>query len=378
MNGFEPAIRQEARRGGEMKRYGIGIVGCGMISEYHARAIAELPNARLAAVSSRREENARKLAAPYKAPWHKDYEELIKRDDVDIVSICTPSGAHLAPAVAAAEAGKHVIVEKPLEVTLERCDAIIQACAENKVQLCAVFPSRFQDVNQALKQAIDKGRFGRIALADVYNKWWRTQQYYDSGGSPGRASWRGTWKLDGGGALMNQAIHATDLLQWFMGPVDSIAAFTDLLCHDRIEVEDTAVAALRFKNGAVGTIEAATSVWPGFSRRIEIHGCKGSVKLESENVEVWQFADELPEDAPFREKYGKKSGLSGGAADPRAITHEYHRRQFEDFISAIDAGREPLVHGREGRKAVEIILAIYESNATHRFVKLPLATKRQR
>jgi len=174
---------------------------------------------------------------------------------------------------------------------------------------------------------------------------------------------------------MNQAIHAVDLLQWFMGAVDSVAAFTDLLCHERIEVEDTAVAALRFKNGAVGTIEATTSIWPGFTRRIEIHGCKGSVKLDSENIEVWQFESELPEDARIRERYARKSALSGGAADPRAITHEYHRRQFADFIKAIDAGREPLVHGREGRKAVEIILAIYESNRTRRFVKLPLRTK---
>jgi predicted dehydrogenase len=354
-----------------MKKYGIGIVGCGMISEYQARAFAELPNARLAAVVSRHEENARKLTDLYNVPWHKDVEDLIARDDVDIVTICTPSGAHLEPAVAAAEAGKHVIVEKPLEVTLDRCDAIIRACEENHVQLCAVFPSRFQDVNQELKRAIDQGRFGRITVADVYNKWWRTQQYYDSGG------WRGTRKLDGGGALMNQAIHAVDLLQWFMGPVDSIAAFTDLLCHERIEVEDTAVAALRFKNGAIGTIEATTSIWPGFTRRIEVHGCKGSVKLDSENVEVWQFEDERPEDAQIREKYAKKSGLSGGAADPRAISHEFHRRQFDDFIKAIDAGKEPLVHGREGRKAVEIILGIYESNRTRRFVRLPLVARKK-
>ena len=187
--------------------HGFGIIGCGMISEYHAKAIAELTNAKLVAVQSRHEENAKKLTAQYGVPWHRDYNELVRRDDVDIVCICTPSGAHLESAIAAAEAGKHVVVEKPIEITLKRADALIAVCRRQRVQLCAIFPSRFQDAAQVIKRAVDQKRFGRMTVGDLYNKWWRTQQYYDSGG------WRGTRQLDGGGALINQAIHGVDLLQ---------------------------------------------------------------------------------------------------------------------------------------------------------------------
>jgi len=349
-----------------MAKHGFGIVGCGMISEYHAAAITELPNARLVAVQSRHEENARKLTEKYGVSWHRDYRELVRRDDVEIVCVCTPSGAHLEPAVAAAEAGKHVIVEKPLEVSLARADTIIQACEEHGVQLCAVFPSRFQDAAQVIKRALEKGRFGRLTVGDLYNKWWRTQQYYDSGG------WRGTWKLDGGGALMNQAIHGVDLLQWFMGPVRSVNAATALLAHERIEVEDTAVAILRFANGALGVIEATTSIFPGYPRRIQIHGNAGTVTYDGEDITHWDFAEAQPEDEEIRRRFAKKSQLSGGAADPRAITHEYHRRQFADFLAAIEEGREPLIPGREGRKALEIILAIYRSAESNEPVNLPL------
>src|SRR5205085_253635 len=173
-------------------------------------------------------------------------------------------------AVQAARAGKHVVVEKPLEITLPRCDAIIAACDEAGVRLCTIFPSRFTPANVALKQAIDAGRFGRLTLGDTSVKWWRTHEYYDSGG------WRGTWDLDGGGALMNQAIHNVDLLQWLMGDVAVIQGATATLAHERIEVEDTAVACLRFQTGALGVIQATTSVWPGLPKTIAIHGNKGS------------------------------------------------------------------------------------------------------
>ncbi len=355
-----------------MAIYGFGIIGCGMISEFHAAAIAELENAKLVAVSSRHEENARKLTDKYGVPWHKDYKELVARDDVDIVCVCTPSGVHLEPAVAAAEAKKHVVVEKPIEVTLDRGDQIIQTCDENKVRLCAIFPYRFQECTQIIKQAVDEGRFGVLTVADCYNKWWRTQEYYDNGG------WRGTWKLDGGGALMNQGIHAVDLLQWFMGPVKSLYALTDTRCHDRIEVEDTAVAVLRFANGAMGVIEATTSIHPGFARRMEVHGSGGSAVLDGEDILTWDFAEERPEDAEVRERFAQKTSVgasapkAAGASDPRAISHELHRCQFEDFLRALETGAEPMVDGREGRKALEIILAIYESAKRREAVKLPL------
>ncbi len=238
-----------------MAQHGFGIIGCGMIAEFHTRAINEIPGSQVVAAYDQVKASAEKIAsmASGQCQLCDNLESLLARPDVDVVCICTPSGAHAELVVQAARAGKHVVVEKPLEITLARCDAIIEACDAAGVRLCAIFPSRFTAANIRLKEAISGGRFGRLTLGDTYVKWWRTQQYYDSGG------WRGTWALDGGGALMNQAIHNVDLLYWLMGDVESIVALTATLAHSRIEVEDTAVASLRFKNGALGTIEAATS-----------------------------------------------------------------------------------------------------------------------
>jgi predicted dehydrogenase len=349
-----------------MKTYGFGIIGCGMISDFHSAAIAELENGKLVAVSSRNPDNAKRVADRYKVDWYTDYNEMLKRDDLDIVNICNPSGAHKEPAVAAAEAGKHVIVEKPLEITLARCDAIIDACDKAGVMLCAIFPSRFSDCNQLVKKTIDSGRFGKLVLGDAYVKWFRTQAYYDSGG------WRGTWELDGGGALMNQSIHAIDTLQWFMGPVKSVQAFCDTMAHERIEVEDVAVAALRFENGALGVIEGTTSAYPGLLKKLEISGSKGTVILEEIDILLWKFDPEMPEDEEIRKQFAQKKSGGGGASDPRAISHENHRRQMADMLQALDENRAPLVEGREGRKAVEIILAIYKSSREGRMVNLPL------
>jgi UDP-N-acetyl-2-amino-2-deoxyglucuronate dehydrogenase len=176
--------------------------------------------------------------------YYPTVEALLKHPNLDVVILCTPSGNHLEPALLAAAGGKHIVVEKPLEITLERCDALIAACQKHGVKLCTIFPSRFADANITVKQAVEAGRFGRLTLGETTVKWWRTQQYYDEGG------WKGTQALDGGGALMNQAIHNVDLLQWLMGPVEKISAMTAMLAHERIEVEDTAVACLQFKNGA--------------------------------------------------------------------------------------------------------------------------------
>jgi predicted dehydrogenase len=345
---------------------GFGIIGCGMIANFHARAIQALPNARLRAVYSRSQANARRVGELFGADWTTSLDTLLDRDDIDVVTVCTPSGAHLEPAVAAARAGKHVIVEKPLEITLARCDAIVRACEEARVLLAGVFPSRFHEVSQLVKATVDAGRFGRLTLADATVKWWRSQDYYDKGG------WKGTWALDGGGALMNQSIHAIDLLQWMMGPVREVAAFTDTLGHERVEVEDTAVACLRFENGALGVIEGATSVHPGFFKKLEISGTRGSVILQEEDLAFWQFADETPEDEAIREKFGGRTQTGGGASDPAAIGFEGHRKQFADFLAALDEGASLTVGGREARKAVEIILAIYQSAQTHSVVSLPL------
>jgi len=349
-----------------MKTYGFGIIGCGMIADFHSAAMDELENGKLVAVSSRNPDNARRVADRYNVPWYTDYNEMLKRDDLDIVTICTPSGAHMEPSVAAAKAGKHIIVEKPLEITLERCDAIIEACDKAGVVCCGIFPSRFSDCNQLVKKTIDSGRFGQLSLGDAYVKWWRSQEYYDSG------KWRGTWDLDGGGALMNQSIHAIDTLQWFMGTVKSVQAFCDTVAHERIEVEDVAVAALRFENGALGVIEGSTSVFPGLLKKIEISGFKGTVILEEKDILRWEFDPELPEDEEIRKKFAQKRSGGGGAADPRAISHENHRRQMVDMLKALDEGGSPLADGREARKAVEIILAIYKSSKEGCMVKLPL------
>jgi predicted dehydrogenase len=349
-----------------MSGHGFGIVGCGMISEFHAQAIAAIPGAKLVAAYDAVAEKAEALAAKHGARAYRSLGAFLKVPNLEIVTICTPSGAHAEPAVKAARAGKHLIVEKPLEVTLRRCDRIIDACRKAGVKLATVFPSRFAEASVAAKRAVEAGRFGKLALGSAYVKWWRTQAYYDSG------AWRGTWKLDGGGALMNQSIHAIDLLQWLMGPVESVAARAGCLAHQRIEVEDTAVAALGFASGALGVIEGSTAAFPGQHKRIELCGSAGSAVLEDEALRQWQFAEERPADAALRARLAEGTA-AGGQADPKAISFAGHQQQFQDFLRALEAGAAPLVDGPEGRKSVEIILAIYKSaRAGGRPVKLPL------
>jgi len=349
-----------------MKTYGFGIIGCGMISDFHSAAIADIKNGKLVAVSSRKAENSQRLVDRYSIQAYSDYNEMLNRDDIDIVCVCTPSGAHMEPAVAAAEAGKHVIIEKPLEIALERCDAIIESCEKANVRLCAIFNSRFSDASQLVKDTVSSGRLGQLTLGDAYVKWYRSQDYYDSG------DWRGTMELDGGGALMNQSIHAIDFLQYVMGPVESIQAFTDTLAHKRIDVEDVAVAALRFKNGALGVVEGTTAVYPGSLKKFEFSGTKGTIVLEEEDIITWEFEEEEPEDAEIKKQFTEKKSGGGGASDPRAINHDNHRRQMINLIQSIENNIPHLVDGREGRKAVEIILAIYQSSKAGKTVHLPL------
>ena len=347
--------------------FGFGIVGCGMISQFHAKAIAELRGAVLVACCDTRAESADRFAAANGCKSYHNLDDLLADPAVDIVTIATPSGLHMAPAVAAAKALKHVIVEKPLEVTLKKCDRIIRACAKYGVQLATVFPSRFHDSSVKLKRAIDADRFGRLTIGDAYVKWFRTQEYYDSG------AWRGTWALDGGGALMNQAIHSVDLLTWLMGPVKEVCRQTALLTHERIEVEDAAVATVRFANGALGVIEATTAAYPGYLKRIEIHGSEGSAVLEEEDLKAWEFAKPAKEDKAILAEMKNSKSSGGGAADPAAIGHHGHTREFADVLEAIRKNRPPAIDGHEGRRSVEIIQAIYKSaEAGGKVVKLPL------
>jgi UDP-N-acetyl-2-amino-2-deoxyglucuronate dehydrogenase len=345
---------------------GCAIVGCGMIARFHARALAEVTGTRVVALVGRTPANADKMRQELGLACDiaTDLNPVLRRKDVDIVIITTPSGAHMEPAVAAANAGKHVVVEKPLDITLERCERIIEACDRNCVQLCTIFPSRFGDANRTLKQAIVQGRFGRLTLGETTCKWWRPQSYYDEGG------WKGTQALDGGGALMNQAIHNVDLLLWMMGPVTHISGLTATLAHERIEVEDTAVACLRFKSGALGVILATTSVWPGLPKTIAVHGDKGTAVIEQDDLLRWEFNPPTSDDEAIRARFAQKSGASGGSSNPAAISHVGHARQLADFVAAIEAGRAPLVDGREGRRAVEVILGIYQASATGRLVEI--------
>ncbi|WP_153558266.1 Gfo/Idh/MocA family protein [Roseimaritima sediminicola] len=343
---------------------GFGIVGCGMIANFHARALADATGAQLLGCTSNRRESAEKFAAEHGGQAFDSLEEMLAAPGIDAVAICTPSGNHLDPGLAAAAAGKHVFVEKPLEITVERCNQLIEACEKAGVKLGVAFQSRFHESSRAMKRAVEEGRFGTVTLGDAYVKWYRSQEYYDSG------AWRGTWKLDGGGALMNQAIHTVDLLSWVMGPVAEISAFTSTLAHERIEVEDVAVANLRFANGALGVIEATTASYPGALKRIEVSGSKGSAVLEEEDIRDWDFAEPTAEDEALKAALAGKTETGGGASDPAAIGHHGHTCLFNDFVEAIREDRQPAVCGREGRRSVEIICAIYESAQQGKIVRL--------
>ena len=345
---------------------GFGIIGCGMISRFHAKAVADIRGANVVACQDAFPAAADKLAAELGCTAYHDLDALLADPAVDVVTICTPSGLHMEPAVAAAKAGKHIIVEKPLDITLKRCDAMIAAAKKAGVVLSTIFPSRFHESSQLVKRAIDEGRFGRLTMGDAYVKWFRTQEYYDSG------AWRGTWKLDGGGALMNQAVHSVDLLLWFMGPARQVSAYTATLAHQRIEVEDVVVATVRFANGALGVLEASTAAWPGELKRIEISGDAGSAIVREEDLAVWKFVKELKSDEAIRQKMASRTQTGGGAADPKAIGYHGHMLQFQDVLTAIKKGKQPLIDGPEGRKAVELILAVYQSAEAGKPVNLPL------
>ncbi|HTN76423.1 MAG TPA: Gfo/Idh/MocA family oxidoreductase [Pirellulaceae bacterium] len=346
---------------------GFGIIGCGMIANFHAKAIADLPGAKLLGCVDAFPASADRFAATVGCQAYHTLEAMLANPAIQVVTICTPSGLHMEPAVAAAQAGKHVIVEKPLEITLDRCDKIIRACEKAGVVLSTIFPARFHEPARLIRQAIDQGRFGRLTLGDAYVKWFRTQEYYDGG------KWRGTWKLDGGGALMNQAIHSVDLLTYFMGPVKRISAMTATLAHERIEVEDVATASLLFESGALGTIEASTATYPGHLKRLEISGSHGSATMVEEDITFWKFAKEAKKDADLLAKMAGQTKTGGGAADPTAIGHHGHTLQFKDVLNAIKKGTKPVIGGPEGRRPVEIILAIYKAAETGKAIDLPLA-----
>lgn len=345
-------------------KFGFGIVGAGMISHFHAKAIAEIVNASLIGVYS--VVNSDGFAKQHNCTAYETLEEMLSNPEIDIICICTPSGVHMEPAVMSIEAGKHCLIEKPLEVTLERCDKILEAAHKANVKVASIFPSRFYEVNKQLKKSIDEKRFGDLVLGDAYVKWYRTEEYYKSG------QWRGTWKYDGGGALMNQGIHSIDLLQWYMGPVESVQSVAANAWHKNIEVEDTIVSTVKFKNGALGTIECSTAVFPGALKRIEIMGNKGTAVLEEDHFIKWQFEKEMAEDENIRNGMQAGAISHGGTSNPADISFVGHQKQIEDLMHAIETDSTPLIDGYEGRKSVEIICAIYESARLGKMIKLPM------
>lgn len=328
---------------------GFGLIGCGVIAPTHARSIVELDDARLVAACDILPEKATHLADEFPCDVYTAADEMLARKDVDVAVILTPSGLHAELGVLAAQAGKHVLVEKPIDITLARADRLIAACRQAGVKLGVISQHRFDPAIVALKAAVDDGRLGVLNFGGSHTKWYRAQEYYDSG------DWRGTWALDGGGALINQSIHYVDLLQYIMGPVAELHAYTATRAHQRIEVEDIAVAALKFHNGALGLLEGNTAAYPGFCARLDIYGTLGSVIIENDQIVDWQLVGGEENPIPRQQ-----TGFIGGTSS-KNIWHHSHRWQIADFITAVREDREPLVSGEEGRKALKIVLAVYES-----------------
>lgn len=351
------------------EKFRFGIVGCGVIGPTHAQAIASLPDAQLVAVTDINPEKAQRLADEYAVKPYTDLAEMLAGEQLDVVIICTPSGLHGEQACQVMRSGRHVIVEKPMEISHAAIEEMLRVQQESGVKLAVISQHRFDPASLQVHDLVEEQAFGRLVLGNVIVPWWRSQAYYDSG------KWRGTWQLDGGGVLMNQSIHSIDLLQWFMGPVRSIYAYTDTLAH-RMETEDVAVAVLRFANGALGTIAATTGAYPGVTTRIEIFGDKGSAVIEDDNLSYLHLAREDSQEigaygANIAEKESKKTGAAGSTAqNPAAISFRGHALQIADMIRAIREDGTPLVDGQAARRPVEIILGIYESARTHKEVTL--------
>ncbi len=333
------------------QKIGFAILGAGMIAEYHAQAVrANAPDgARLVAMGHHNPDRFSEIEKHYGVPCLSE-AQLLDHPDVDVVCICTPSGQHAAQTIAAAQAGKHVLVEKPMATTLADADAMIAACRAAQVDLGVAFQSRAKPVFQEIHAAIQAGEFGELTLGLVSLPFYRPQSYYD------QAAWRGAWALDGGGVLMNQGIHQVDLLVWFMGDPIEVSGYAQTLKR-QIEVEDTLCASLRFANGALGTIVATTTTEPGFPPRMEIYGTRGGLQIEGDTITRVDFAGKK------NHAFTSASQLpaAGAGADPRGISTEWHAAIVKDFISAIQAGRPPLVDALEGRRSLAAVLAIYQA-----------------
>lgn len=336
----------------------IALVGCGRISGNHFEAIAKIDGLQLAAVCDVLEARARTAGEKWGVPWFTSVETLLTEASCDAVVIATPSGLHPAHGILAARAGKHVISEKPMAITLASADALVKACDDAGVQLFVVKQNRLNATVQLVKRALDKGRFGRLFLANTTVHWSRPQEYYD------QAPWRGTWEFDGG-AFMNQASHYVDLMQWLVGPVESVMAKTATLGR-RIEAEDTGAAVLKFRNGALGVIEVTMLTYPkNLEGSFTLIGEKGTVKIGGtavNKIEHWSFADQDADDAEVERVN----------TDPPSVYGFGHEPYYRNVLKVLRGEAVPDTDGRGGRKSLELILGIYESAKTGREVPLPL------
>jgi UDP-N-acetyl-2-amino-2-deoxyglucuronate dehydrogenase len=342
----------------ERDHVGFAVIGAGLVGPTHAAAAAAAPGGRLAVVCDRIPERAQSLAERYGADWTTDLEAAIDRPDVHVVCVCLPTRMHLEAVAQAAAAGKHLVVEKPLELSLERADLLLEAARSHGVKVASIFNRRFAPALEATRRAIDEGRLGGLLVADMYYKSYRSQAYYDDSG------WRGTWDQEGGAALINQGIHGVDLLRWLAGPVAQVYGYTDHLRRE-IEADDTTVAVARYANGAMGVIQAMTSIHPRLPDRVELHGLEGSILLSDYRIVRWEVpgAEDWPTQVAARED---AAGL-----EPTQIGHY---AQIADMVDVVREGRPPLVDGEEGRRSLEVVLAIYASARQGRVVALPLTS----
>jgi predicted dehydrogenase len=332
---------------------GFGIVGTGMVARYHARAIAETPGARLVATCRADASRAAEASAELAVPCEPSFEALLDRSDVDAVCLCTPSGLHAEQTLLAARAGKHVLVEKPMALTLPDADAMIAACHEAGVHLGVAFQRRTDPACRELYEAIQAGELGQLVLGTASVPYFRPKSYYES------APWRGTWLLDGGGALMNQGIHLVDLLVWLMGGEAEVAGASGGTATHSIEVEDCVVAALRFRgglsDGARGTLSATTAAAPGFPHRVEIYGTRGGAQIEGDGLVRWEGGE------PRIRPGALDPASAGSGASPTGLSNVGHTLLLQDFVAAVHEGREPLISGAEGRRSLALVLAVYEA-----------------
>jgi predicted dehydrogenase len=336
-----------------------------VIAAAHAAAITAVPGARLVAVTDAVPERAIEFAGTNSCMAEPGLDALLARDDIDVVSVCVPSGLHAEVGIQAAAAGKHLVVEKPIDVSLAAADRLIDAAEAAGVAMTVISQHRFDPGLTELRGLIDDGVLGRLVLGEASTKWYRSQGYYDSG------PWRGTWALDGG-SLMNQGIHYVDLLRWIMGPVTEVSAVCATQGH-QVEVEDTALAVLRFSSGAVGTIVSSTAVFPGFAQRLEVSGTGGTVVIEDGEMVYRAFTAGSP--VPGGTQLPRPADGAGAAANAAALDVASHAAQIADLLTAVEQGTEPSVTGRSGRDALEVVCAVYESAREGRPVVLPAAAQ---